>query len=212
MAATHFKGPLTITNGPLTIGAAALTEAQIGALDDLDTTELAALEGITPGTAAASKAVVLDASKGISTITSATITTLTSTTVNATTVDATTLEINNVAVGSTAAEIDVQCDVSAQTETIDSGVAVSVTKRITKIDNTVTGAGAITLAAPDATMLGMVKIIEMTVDGGDVTLALTNVDGGSAATTATFDAVGDALVLVAGVSKWHVCSETAALT
>ncbi len=43
---------------------------------------------MTAGTAAASKAVVLDASKGVTTITSATITTLTSTTVNATNYDA----------------------------------------------------------------------------------------------------------------------------
>lgn len=40
------------------------------------------LTGITPGTATASKALVLNSSKGISTITSATITTLTATTVN----------------------------------------------------------------------------------------------------------------------------------
>lgn len=43
---------------------------------------LAALSGVTPGTATASKAVVLDSSKGIATITSGTITTLTSTLVN----------------------------------------------------------------------------------------------------------------------------------
>lgn len=49
----------------------------------LDSTELGYLDGVVAGTAAASKAVVLDGSKGISTITSATITTLTSTTVNA---------------------------------------------------------------------------------------------------------------------------------
>lgn len=49
----------------------------------------------TKGTAEASKALVLDASKGISTITSATITTLTSTTVNATTVSATSVGLTN---------------------------------------------------------------------------------------------------------------------
>lgn len=172
------------------------TAAELNALDGATATaaEISKLAGVTAGTVTASKAVVVDANKAVDTL------------------DIIALKIDGVAVGSTAAEIDLQCDVSAQTETIDSGVAVSVLKRITKIDNTVTGAGAITLAAPDATMLGMVKIIEMTVDGGDVTLALTNVDGGSAATTATFDAVGDALVLVAGVSKWHVCSETATLS
>jgi len=44
--------------------------------------EIAVLDGVTPGTATASKAVVLNSSKGISTITSATVTTLTSTTAN----------------------------------------------------------------------------------------------------------------------------------
>lgn len=109
------------------------------------------------------------------------------------------------AVGSTAAEIDIACDASAQTETIAAAGAVSVTKRITKV--ALTGAGAITIAAPDAAMLGLVKILEMTADNGDVTMALTNVNGGSASTTCTFNDVGDALILVGGVSKWHVIKE-----
>lgn len=46
----------------------------------LSATELGFVDGVTAGTATASKALVLDSSKGISTITSATITTLTSTT------------------------------------------------------------------------------------------------------------------------------------
>jgi len=62
--------------------------AELAALDGIAAADLAKIDGITNGTAAAGKAVVLDASKGISTITSATITTLTSTTVNATNVDA----------------------------------------------------------------------------------------------------------------------------
>jgi hypothetical protein len=52
----------------------------------LDAAELGVLNGVTPGTATASKAVVLNSSKGISTITSATITTLTATDVNTTNV------------------------------------------------------------------------------------------------------------------------------
>lgn len=48
----------------------------------LSATEAGYLDGVTAGTAAASKAVVLDGSKGIATITSATITTLTNTTAN----------------------------------------------------------------------------------------------------------------------------------
>lgn len=57
-------------------------------LDEFTDTELGYVDGVTPGTATASKAVVLDASKGIATITSATITTLTNTTLNSTNVDA----------------------------------------------------------------------------------------------------------------------------
>lgn len=104
----------------------------------------------------------------------------------------------------TTAELNTAADVSAQTETITSG-AISVLKRITKIE--FPGTGAATLAAPDASMLGHVKVITMTADNGDVTLALTNVNGGSAATTCTFNDVNDALVLVAGVNKWHVIAE-----
>lgn len=79
MAATHFSGPVVSPGGftgpisglitatsPLVVGSTSLTEAEMGVLD-----------AVTPGTAAASKAVVLDSSKGIATITSATITTMT---------------------------------------------------------------------------------------------------------------------------------------
>ncbi len=94
---------------------------------------------------------------------------------------------------------------AAQTETIAAAGAVSVVKRISQL--ALSGAGAVTLAVPDASMLGQVKVIEMTEDNGDVTLALTNVQGGSAATTCTWANVGEALVLVAGISKWNVVSE-----
>ncbi len=71
----------TITmDGNLVIGATTLSE-----------TDLAKIDGITNGTAAASKALVLSAGGGIATITSATIITLTSTTVNATTAHGTTV-------------------------------------------------------------------------------------------------------------------------
>lgn len=108
-------------------------------------------------------------------------------------------------VTSTATELNT-VDVSVMTETIAAAGAVSVTKRLSKL--ALVGAGAVTLAAPDASMLGTVKVIEMTTDNGDVTLALTNCSGGSAATTCTWSAVGQALVLVAGVAKWAICSES----
>lgn len=112
--------------------------------------------------------------------------------------------------GATAAELNTAADQSAQTETLTADGAISVTKRITKIADT--GTGAYTLAAPDATLLGMVKIIEMTVDNGDITVALANVDGAAANTTATFANVGEHIVLVAGVSKWLYLNGTATLS
>lgn len=65
-----------------------ITAAQKAALDLLNPTELGYLDTVVAGTAQASKALVLNSSKGISTITSATITTLTSTTANITTLSA----------------------------------------------------------------------------------------------------------------------------
>lgn len=55
----------------------AVSIAELVALNDLGATDLAKIDGITNGTAAANKALVLGASKEIATITSATITTLT---------------------------------------------------------------------------------------------------------------------------------------
>lgn len=71
MASTTFSGPVTSTNGFITPGTI------IVGGNTITGTELGYVDGITPGTATASKALVLNASKGISTITSATITNLT---------------------------------------------------------------------------------------------------------------------------------------
>ena len=116
-----------------------------------------------------------------------------------------TLKLIDTVVASTASELDRQCDVSINTETIDASGAVSVTKRMTKILST--GAGAITIAAPDASSYGMVKVIEMTGGEHDITLALTNCQGQSSGTTATFSDTNDTLVLVAGTNKWNVIGE-----
>ena len=63
------------------------TAAELNAIagGGLSTAELGVLDGVTPGTAAASKALVLDSSLGIATITSATVTTLTAPTIAGTT-------------------------------------------------------------------------------------------------------------------------------
>ena len=75
-------------------------------------TELGFLDGVTAGTAAASKAVVLNSSKGITTITSATITTVTSTTGNITTV-------NTGAIGASDSALAVTGAAAAQGGTVD---------------------------------------------------------------------------------------------
>lgn len=62
----------------------ATSPGQLGS--EMTGTEIAYLDGLTPGTATASKAVVLGSSKEISTITTATITNLTSTTITPTTI------------------------------------------------------------------------------------------------------------------------------
>lgn len=78
---------------------------------NLSAGELAVLDGVTAGTATASKALVLGASKEIATITSATITTLTSTTVNATTLTAGTVTPTAINVWNTVRQsADVICD------------------------------------------------------------------------------------------------------
>jgi hypothetical protein len=76
------------------------------------------------------------------------------------------------------------------------------------------GTYAVTLAAPTAAELGITKTICMIAGDGTntVTLALTNVIGGSAATTATFDAAGETLVVRAvqtdsSTYRWLVIKE-----
>lgn len=110
------------------------------------------------------------------------------------------------ALGATSTEIDQLNDVSAYTETALGAGSLSVTKVVSNL--ALSGAGAVTLAAPSATMLGQTKTVQMTVDNGDVTMSLANVVGGTAATTCTWANVGEALVLLAGASgKWIVIKQ-----
>lgn len=108
-------------------------------------------------------------------------------------------------VTATADELNLQ-DTSLQTETILVAGAISATTKVTKL-SAASGAYAVTLAAPGAGMLGQTKIIEMTVAGNAITLGLTNVQGGTAGTTASFDAANETLTLVAGTSKWTVTGQ-----
>lgn len=107
----------------------------------------------------------------------------------------------------TAAELNSQCDVSAYTQAITAAGAVTVDG--TKRHVTLNGAAyAITLAVPSAAMVGKVLVIEyIGTDTDEVTLALTNVIGGSASTSASFNAQRETLVLYGLTDKWLVLKE-----
>lgn len=193
MATTKFKNDLRCTgtftaDTAVKVGSTTISEAEVGYLD-----------GVTAGTATASKAVVLGASKEIATITTATITNLTSTAIT----------IGATALGATAAEINLNDDVSAFQETLAGAGAITLSTscRVHLFDTTA-GAQTNTIPAPSAAQLGQLKILTMTVDGGnDTVITLTNVTGGSAATSATFNDVDDTLIMVGGVNKWHIVKE-----
>ena len=84
----------------------------------------------------------------------------------------------------------------AETSTTDAG-AISTTVLLTNISSA--GAETRTLAAPPAD--GVVKMIKMTVDGGDVTVAATNIDAGTG--DLTFDDVNDSIILLSLGGKWR---------
>ena len=108
----------------------------------------------------------------------------------------------------TIAEIDAAADMSAQTQAIVAPGAITVDGTIRRVTVTNAVNGAITLAAPSAAMKGKTLVIEYIGAGTQATtLALTEVQGGSAATTASFNAANETLVLVAGELKWTVLKE-----
>lgn len=92
-------------------------------------------------------------------------------------------------------------------QTITEAGAISLDANHVKITGPATSTYAVTLAAP--TRGGQYMVIEMvsTTDTNSVTLALTNVSGGSAATTATFDAASETLTLISSSTKWIVLDE-----
>lgn len=109
----------------------------------------------------------------------------------------------------TADEINAACDVSAQTQAIvASGGTITVDGTIRRVTLTNAVNGATTLPAPGEGMKGKTLVIEYIGAGtNNATIALTNVQGGSAATTATFNAANETLVLIGGESKWNVLKE-----
>jgi len=97
-------------------------------------------------------------------------------------------------------------DDSAEIETVIAAGAASTTKFNTNL--AVVSGGAVTLDVCPATMVGKIKTIRMSSDDGDVTIALTNVQGGTQTTTATFDAVSEELILIGSSGgKWTVIKE-----
>lgn len=194
-------------DGSLVLGGSTITAAEIAALGGtgLSAAELGVLDAVVAGTVTASKAVVVGATKNIDTLVIAD-GGLKLGAGAGTAVTSTAAELNILdGVTATAAELNT-VDASINVETLIAAGAVSATITNTKLE--LVGAGAVTLAAPGADMLGRTKLIEMTVDNGDVTLSLANVTGGSAATTCTWNDVNDALVLVGGTNKWHVVAES----
>lgn len=82
------------------------------------------------------------------------------------------------------------------TQTLTGAGAVNLTQMNTVL--VTTGANALTLAAGSE---GQYKFIRMKTDGGDGTLTVTNLQGG---TTLTFNDAGDFVMLYYLDSKWHI--------
>jgi len=114
--------------------------------------------------------------------------------------------LDGTAVTATAEELN-KLDDSLQTEDITVAGAIAIDKTNTNLDATA-GTFAATLDVCPIDMIGKIKTIRMEVDNGDVTLALTNIQGGTAATTATFANVGEELILIGSAGgKWTVVKE-----
>jgi hypothetical protein len=113
-------------------------------------------------------------------------------------------------VGASAVEINAAADVLEQTIAAAGAITVDGTVNSVKLTGT---AYAFTLAAPSAAMKGKILRIEMTGGGTDAkTLSLANVTGGTAATTASFNADGEALVLIGLEGKWGVLCQGGGVT
>jgi len=92
-------------------------------------------------------------------------------------------------------------------QTIAAAGDISLDTNHAKISGPDSGTYEVTLAAPSRG--GQVLVIEMTATTSTnaVTLALTNVVGGTAGTSASFNAAGETLVLVSNSTKWVVLKE-----
>ena len=103
-------------------------------------------------------------------------------------------------------EINTRADDSAMVDVRTGAGAIAVTTAYTSL--VTTAADALTLDVP--TKPAFLKVIKMATDGGDGTLASTNIVGQSSGTTSiTFNDVGDTLVLISDTvsGKWVVLKE-----
>lgn len=104
---------------------------------------------------------------------------------------------------------DVLADITyiGTTQAITAAGAINPLARYVGITGPTSSTYAVTLAAP--TEAGRTMVIEMTATTSTnaVTLALTNVVGGSSASSASFDAAGETLTLISNGSKWVVLDE-----
>lgn len=98
-------------------------------------------------------------------------------------------------------------DISARTQVITAAGAINLDARYVSITGPTSSTYAVTLAAP--TRPGIVKVIEMvaTTSTNAVTLALTNVIGGTASSSASFDAAREILILVSAGDRWVVIKQ-----
>ena len=118
------------------------------------------------------------------------------------------------AITSTAAELNM-LDLSAKTETVTEATkttGITAGSRLVKITGG-TGFTGLVLPLPTAAELGMVKQITLdSISSSSVAITITNIAiHGTAATTATFDAAGETLVLIGAIFgttyRWLVVKE-----
>jgi hypothetical protein len=97
--------------------------------------------------------------------------------------------------------------IAGKVQEITEAGAIALTSNHVKITGPASSTYAITLAAPTQGAQPLVIEMVSTTSTNAVTLALTNVIGGSAATTATFNAAAETLTLVSMSTKWVVLDE-----
>jgi hypothetical protein len=105
------------------------------------------------------------------------------------------------------ADVNAVCDLAAYIDTETGNSSIHPAKPFTKLECAGGASYNMTLAAPDPSMYGRIKVIQMTADDGDVLVPLTNCVGQSSGTGATFNSVGDTLILVGAVGFWVVIKE-----